>query len=182
MATADCSCQSQPRVGISDDPPTALGTSTGKIAMYEQLLYESQPDEEDFAAELTRYIYSNHLQSASLELDDQAEIISYEEYHPYGTTSYQSMNALIKATAKRYRYTGKERDEESGLYYHGARSYIPWLCRWSASDPLESEYAGMSVYNYGNCNPIVFNDPSGIGGELILKDNVVTVKATFVFY
>ncbi len=104
------------------------------------------------------------------------------QYHPYGTTSYQAMNALIKATAKRYRYTGKERDEESGLYYHGARYYIPWLCRWSASDPLESKYAGMSPYNYGNCNPIVFNDPSGMGGELVLKDNVVTVNATFVFY
>lgn len=37
--------------------------------MFEQLLYESQQDEEDFTAELTRYIYSNHLQSASLELD-----------------------------------------------------------------------------------------------------------------
>ncbi|OJV54048.1 MAG: hypothetical protein BGO31_11820 [Bacteroidetes bacterium 43-16] len=144
-------------VHISDD--------TGRIAMYEQLLYESQPDEEDFADELTRYIYSNHLQSASLELDDQAEIISYEEYHPYGTTSYQAMNALIKATAKRYRYTGKERDEESGLYYHGARYYIPWLCRWSASDPLESEYAGMSPYNYSFNNPIVYNDPSGMSGE-----------------
>ncbi len=92
------------------------------------------------------------------------------------------MNASIKATAKRYRYTGKERDEESGLYYHGARYYIPWLCRWSASDPLEREYAGMSAYNYGNCNSIVFNDPSGIGGELLLKDNVVTVNATFIFY
>jgi len=92
------------------------------------------------------------------------------------------MNALIKATAKRYRYTGKERDEESGLYYHGARYYIPWLCRWSASDPIEGKYAGMSTYNYGNCNSIFFNDPSGIGGELLLKDNVVTVNATFLFY
>ncbi|GEM_PF-2461483 len=133
--------------------------------MFEQLLYESQPDEEDFAAELTRYIYSNHLQSASLELDDQAEIISYEEYHPYGTTSYQAMNALIKATAKRYRYTGKERDEESGLYYHGARYYIPWLCRWSASDPLESKYTPQSPYVYANSNPVFYNDPSGMSGE-----------------
>lgn len=73
------------------------------------------------------------------------------------------MNALIMATAKRYRYTGKERDEEPGLYYHGAWYYIPWLCRWSAVDALESEYAGMSAYKYGNCNPVTFNDPSGMG-------------------
>jgi hypothetical protein len=40
-------------------------------------------------------------------------------------------------TSKRYRYTGKERDEESGLYYHGARYYAPWLGRWTAIDPLQ---------------------------------------------
>jgi RHS repeat-associated protein len=120
-------------------------------------------DDNDTAEELVRYIYSNHLQSASLELDDNAAIISYEEYHPYGTTSYQAMNASIKAVAKRYRYTGKERDDESGLYYHGARYYVPWLGRWSASDPLESKYAGLSPYNYSFNNPVVWNDLSGMG-------------------
>jgi len=49
------------------------------------------------------------------------------------------MNANIHAAAKRYRYEGKERDEESGLYYHGARYYMPWLCRWTAVDPINSE-------------------------------------------
>jgi RHS repeat-associated protein len=111
--------------------------------------------------ELQRYIYSNHLQSASLELDEFADIISYEEYHPYGTTAYQATNSAINAVSKRYRYTGKERDEESGLYYHGARYYIPWLARWTACDPLESKYAGMSPYNYSFNNPVIFNDPSG---------------------
>ena len=140
-------------VHISDD--------SGRIAMQEIRTFGSASDDNDTDEKLTRYIYSNHLQSASLELDDTGEIISYEEYHPYGTTSYQAMNAAIKATAKRYRYTGKERDEESGLYYHGARYYIPWLCRWTASDPMESKYAGMSPYNYSFNNPVMFNDPSG---------------------
>src|SRR5690554_3227619 len=140
-------------VHVSDD--------TGRIAMLEVRTVGTDPSPE----ELTRYIYSNHLQSASLELDENAEIISYEEYHPYGTTSYQAMNASINATAKRYRYTGKERDEESGLYYHGARYYVPWLGRWTAVDPLENEYAGMSSYNYGFNNPVIFNDPSGMESE-----------------
>lgn len=102
-------------VHVSDD--------TGRIAMLETRTVGSDPG----PAELTRYIYSNHLQSASLELNENAANISYEEYHPFGTTAYQAMNASIKAVAKRYRYTGKERDEESGLYYHGARYYVPWL-------------------------------------------------------
>ena len=53
-----------------------------------------------------RYQLHNHLGSAALELDESARVISYEEYHPYGTTAFQAKNAAIKAAAKRYRYTG----------------------------------------------------------------------------
>lgn len=137
-------------VHISDD--------TGRIAMLEVRTMGSDSS----AGTLKRYIYSNHLSTTSLELDDTAAIISYEEYHPYGTTAYQAMNASINAVAKRYRYTGKERDEETGLYYHGTMYYIPWIARWSAVDPLESDFAGMSPYNYGFNNPIIWQDVDGM--------------------
>src|SRR5690606_39101062 len=81
-------------VHVSDD--------TGPIAMLKKRTVGNAIDDNNTAAELTRYIYSNHLQSASLELDEDAAVISYEEYHPYGTTSYQAMNASINAVAKRY--------------------------------------------------------------------------------
>ena len=142
-------------VHVSDD--------TGRIAMYENRLSGNSGDDNNTDTTLIRYIYSNHLQSSSLELSDGGEIISYEEYHSYGTTSYHAASSTIKATAKRYRYTGKERDTESGLYYHGARYYIPWLARWTAVDPLESKYAGLSSYNYSFNNPVMFNDPNGMG-------------------
>ena len=74
--------------------------------------------------ELIRYQLANHLDSAVLELDQRAQVISYEEYYPYGSTSYQAVRAGLEAP-KRYRYTGKERDTETGLYYHGARYYAP---------------------------------------------------------
>jgi RHS repeat-associated protein len=135
-----------------------IADDTGRVAMEEKRTFGSDSS----AMQLTRYIYSNHLSTASLELDEDAEIISYEEYHPYGTTAYQAMNASINAVAKRYRYTGKERDEETGLYYHGARYYIPWLCRWTAVDPMENKYAGMSPYNYGFNNPIKWQDANGM--------------------
>ena len=69
---------------------------------------------DDSLRQLIRYQFGNHLGSASLELDDRAEIISYEEYFPYGSTSYQAVRRQTE-TSKRYRYTGKGRDEESGL-------------------------------------------------------------------
>jgi RHS repeat-associated protein len=140
-------------VHISDD--------TGRIAMLEVRTVGS----DSAPASLQRYIYSNHLQSASLELDENADIISYEEYHPFGTTAYSASNTAINAIAKRYRYTGKERDEETGLYYHGARYYIPWLARWTAIDPMEAKYGGMSPYNYSMNNPVMLNDPSGADPE-----------------
>lgn len=157
---------------ISDD--------SGRIAMLEQRTIGTATDDNGTETLLTRFVYSNHLQSASLELDENAAIISYEEYHPYGTTSYQAMNAGIKATAKRYRYTGKERDEESGLYYHGARYYIPWIAKWTAIDPMEAKYAGMSPYNYAFNNPVMWNDLSGADpeDELYAGGQLKTVNVT----
>ena len=71
----------------------------------------------------------------ALELDADGQVISYEEYHPYGSTSYQAVDKSLRAAAKRYRFTGMERDESTGLEYHGARYYAPWLGRWTAADP-----------------------------------------------
>lgn len=112
---------------------------------------------------LIRYQFSNHLGTACLEMDDDENnprIISFEEYHPYGTTSYQAVNKDIKAAAKRYRYTGKERDEESGLYYHGARYYADWLGRWTAADPA-GLVDGSNIYAYAGNNPVRHTDSTG---------------------
>lgn len=100
-----------------------------RVALVETRTDTASPEQ------LIRYQFGNHLGSAALELDDKAQIISYEEYYPYGSTSYQAARSKTEA-AKRYRYTGKERDEESGLYYHGARYYAPWLGKWISCDPV----------------------------------------------
>jgi RHS repeat-associated protein len=113
--------------------------------------------------QVLRYQFGNHLGSASLELDDQAQIISYEEYTPYGSTSYQAVRSHTE-TPKRYRYTGKERDEETGLYYMGARYYAPWLGRWTSADPIGVGADGPGLYNYVQGSPIGFSDPSGTQG------------------
>jgi RHS repeat-associated protein len=117
--------------------------------------------EDESLTQLIRYQFGNHLGSASLELDDKANVISYEEYYPYGGTTYQAVNKSIKVTAKRYRYTGKERDEETGLYYHGARYYASWLGRWVSCDPL-SLIDSLTLYQYAKLNPCTFSDPSGM--------------------
>lgn len=102
----------------------------------------------------------NHLGSAALELDDTGNVISYEEYHPFGTTAYQAKNNDIKSAAKRYRYTGMERDDETGLEYHGARYYLPWLGRWLSCDPIGIK-DGVNLYRYCNNSPIAKSDKNG---------------------
>ncbi|MFZ1011304.1 MAG: RHS repeat-associated core domain-containing protein, partial [Candidatus Sulfotelmatobacter sp.] len=84
-----------------------------------------------------RFQFDNHLNSAVLELDERASVISYEEYYPYGSTSFESADTASEVSKKRYRYTGKERDEETGLYYYGARYYAPWISVWTSCDPKE---------------------------------------------
>ncbi|MDD4150609.1 MAG: toxin TcdB middle/N-terminal domain-containing protein, partial [Bacteroidales bacterium] len=109
----------------------------------------------------TRYQYSNHLGSACLELDTSAAIISYEEYHPFGITSYRAGSSEAEVSLKRYKYVGKERDEETGLYYYGARYYAAWIGRWTSADPMKEKRIWVTPYNYCQNNPIVRIDPSG---------------------
>jgi RHS repeat-associated protein len=123
-------------------------------------LVESRNDVNDGSPkQVVRYQIGNHVGSAVLELDDQGRIISYEEYTPYGSTTYQAVRSQTE-TPKRYRFTGKERDQESGMYYHGARYYAPWLGRWTSCDPSGIE-AGLNLYIYGSANPVRFVDPAG---------------------
>lgn len=110
--------------------------------------------------QLSRYQLGNHLGSATLELDGQGAIISYEEYYPYGSTSYQAGRSGAEVGLKRYRYTGKERDEETGLYYHGARYYASWLGRWTSCDPIGIG-DGLNLYRYTSNNPISYTDTTG---------------------
>ena len=111
-----------------------------------------------------RFQLDNHLGSATTELDDAGLVISCEEYHPYGTTAYHAVRAGVEVSAKRYRYTGKERDEETGLYYHGARYYAPWLGRWTAADPA-GMVDGTNLYAYVRGDPVRLHDPSGRESE-----------------
>lgn len=114
-------------------------------------------------SQFIRYQFSNHLGTSVLELDDTAQIISYEEYYSFGSTSFQSVDSMREVPARRYRYTGKERDEETGFYYHGARYYAPWLTRWTAADP-EGMVDGANLYAYVRDNPIRLSDPTGTQG------------------
>jgi RHS repeat-associated protein len=106
---------------------------------------------------LQRFQFANHLGSASVELDEAAALISYEEYSPYGNSVFQAGRSAAEVKLKRYRYTGKERDDENGFTYHGARYCAPWLGRWISCDPVDA----INRYSYCSGSPMILHDPDG---------------------
>jgi RHS repeat-associated protein len=108
----------------------------------------------DDTSPATTYHLGDHLDSSTTVLDAAGGFINREEFIPYGETSFGSY------AGKRYRFTGKERDEESGLTYHGARYYAPWLCRWTSTDPA-GLVDGPNPYAYVLARPTVLRDPAG---------------------
>jgi RHS repeat-associated protein len=107
-----------------------------------------------------RYELANHLGSASVEVDEAGGLITYEEYSPYGDTTYQAGISAAEVRRKRYRYTSKERDCENGFTYHGARYYAPWLGRWTACDPA-GLIDGPNLFRFARNNPVIYSDPEG---------------------
>ena len=103
-----------------------------RIAIVDTLTQENQ----HIQSQNIRYQFTDLLGSSNMELDENNQIISYEEYYPYGSSSYQGGRNVTETNLKRFRYVGKERDEENGFYYYGARYYLPWLGRWLNCDPI----------------------------------------------
>ncbi|KAL8903375.1 MAG: hypothetical protein Q9207_003966 [Kuettlingeria erythrocarpa] len=94
-----------------------------------------------------------------LELDDHGNIISYEEYSPFGATTYVACGRKVTAPSK-YRYASYERDVETGLYHCEERYYASWLGRWISPDPIGTG-DGLNLYRYVSNDPVNMDDLEG---------------------
>lgn len=140
-----------------------VSDNTGVIAQVDTKTVDVNNDDPSNALNepLIRYQYGNHLGSSGIETDTDGKVVSYEEYHPFGTTAYRANISGYDISLKRFRYSGKERDDESGLYYFGARYYAPWLGRWTSADPA-GFVRGFNLYRYCSNNPVMMHDPNGM--------------------
>ncbi|MFS4469609.1 RHS repeat-associated core domain-containing protein [Maribacter sp. 2210JD10-5] len=88
------------------------------------------------------------------------------------------MSANSNSVASKFRYNGKEIQEELGLdmYDYGARFYDPALGRWFTPDAMAEKYYDQSVYTYTVNNPILFIDPDGNQVEMCCKELLNTLK------
>jgi RHS repeat-associated protein len=109
------------------------------------------------------FYHGDHLGSSSFITDDAGAVYQHLEYFPYGETWVEEGGT---GQMSMYRFTGKELDPETGLYYYGARYYDPVLSRWISADPIDrfnaqSPPTALNLYQYGLLNPLRLIDPTG---------------------
>ena len=98
-------------------------------------------------------------------------------YIPFGEVFVEERNGSWPSP---YLFNAKELDEETGLYYYGARYLDPAGARWLSVDPLQGKYPGMSPYNYCAGNPVKLVDPDGTSTDVVENgDGSFTVSNAF---
>ena len=130
---------------------------TDKKAEIEQ--YETSHTQDGEHPEKLMYFYhSDHLGSSSLITNFDGEVTQHVEYIPYGEIFMEERNSSFSTP---YLFNAKELDDETGLYYYGARYFDPTGAMWLSVDPMFEKNVGASVYNYCHGNPIMAVDPDG---------------------
>ncbi|MFR6389905.1 MAG: RHS repeat-associated core domain-containing protein, partial [Prevotella sp.] len=109
------------------------------------------------------YYHPDHLGSSSYITNLEGEVVQHIEYVPFGEVFVEERNNIWNTP---YLFNAKEFDEETGLYYYGARYYDPRLGLWITTDPLQEKYYDISTYCYAYNNPIRYVDPTGMEGWL----------------
>ena len=105
-----------------------------------------------------RLYHTDHLGSTALVTDLDGEVTQHVAYIPYGEIFVEQRNGSWSSP---YLFNAKELDEETGLYYYGARYLDPADCRWLSPDPKWDDYKGVSPYAYCLNNPVKLVDPDG---------------------
>ena len=147
-------------------PNTTPGTNPGPPVSWND---PSNPDDpqagygyipNDTTREETFFYHSDHLGSTSYITDDKANITQYDAYLPYGELLVDEHSSSEDLP---YKFNGKQFDEETGLYYYGARYMNPMASIWYGVDPLAEKYINIGSYIYCHSSPIMLIDPTGEG-------------------
>ena len=145
-------------------PNTTPGTNPGAPVSWND---PSNPDDpqagygyipNDTTREETFFYHSDHLGSTSYITDDKANITQYGAYLPYGELLVDEHSSSEELP---YKFNGKQFDEETGLYYYGARYMNPMASIWYGVDALTEKYPTMAGMIYCMNNPVRLVDPDG---------------------
>ncbi|MDH6353690.1 RHS repeat-associated protein [Dysgonomonas sp. PH5-45] len=139
----------------NDLPVSPMASSTNGLAV---------PKEERH-----QYFYhGDHLGSTTITTDANGDMAQSIQYTAFGEVFIEERYNNTWKTP--FLFNAKELDEETGLYYYGARYYDPHTSLWLSVDPLAEKYPGMSPYAYCANNPLKFVDPTGEDIWVFYKD------------
>ena len=141
-----------------------------EAAQARALALENNFQDPDAYEKLQFYYHPDHLGSSSYITNLDGEVVQHIEYVPFGEVFIEERNSIWNTP---YLFNAKEFDEETGLYYYGARYYDPRLSLWISTDPLQEKYPHINSYCYTANNPVLFVDPDG---KAIVKGAVAAFK------
>lgn len=114
------------------------------------------------------FYHPDHLGSSSFITNLDGEVVQHIEYVPFGEVFIEERNSVWNTL---YLFNAKEFDEETGMYYYGARYYDPRLSLWMSTDPMQEKYSHINTYCYAFNNPLNFVDLHGMEGVKYESDN-----------
>ena len=130
------------------------------------------------------YYHPDHLGSSSYITNLEGEVVQHIEYVPFGEVFVEERNNLWNTP---YLFNAKEFDEETGLYYYGARYYDPRVSLWISTDPMEDKFPSVSSYTYVLNNPLNILDPNGadivyvnLGGQEVYRIKNKNIYKTYI--
>ena len=112
----------------------------------------------DTTKEETFFYHSDHLGSTSYITDEKGNITQYDAYLPYGELLVDEHSSSEDLP---YKFNGKQFDDETGLYYYGARYMNPITSLWYGVDRFKEKYPHLSGFNACASNPLLFRDLNG---------------------
>ena len=104
------------------------------------------------------YYHPDHLGSSSYITNLDGEVVQHIEYVPFGEVFIEERNNIWNTP---YLFNAKEFDEETGLYYYGARYYEPRVSLWISTDPMQEKTSNITTYAYCINNPVAYIDHDG---------------------
>ena len=115
--------------------------------------------ENDDYEKMQFYYHPDHLGSSNYITNLDGEVVQRIEYVSFGEVFIEERNNVWNTP---YLFNAKEFDEETGMYYYGARYYESRLSLWMSTDPLEEEYPNITTYGFCHNNPLILIDPDGM--------------------
>ena len=122
-----------------------------------------------------RYFYHpDHLGSANYITNAGGDVTQFIAYIPFGETLAEQHSDWDSPN----KFNAKELDNETGLYYYGARYYDPKVSTWLSADPLAEKYPSLSPYAYAADNPVIYTDPDGREITVYMENGTHVIKVT----